>query len=329
MTQLSDDEKYLQLPGDRQLAYAESGYTDSLDVIIFFHGAFGIGTAHKYRSPPPVFEEKRVHYVAPTLPGWGKSSPTPKSQSFREYLYEVITTLIHHLHPDTTGLRLYISGGSFGSVVSQILYGAPYDLFPLGRQIAGLLLLAPFSSPRVHKEFNKSLSWTNWMGIGSVSRILPGNLSLRLGSMMMKRNVSTPERARAFVHDFVVKDMSQKERVVYDRWRKEKQLTEDQVEEDLADGVYRSVEKSWEGFHAISDVIHSDWGFNPLTLDAEHTKSPVYVVMTREDKETLLLGEWIVENYQNAQGRYEEGGHNGSMFVMDDIWADFLSRCSV
>ena len=325
--QYEDDERYLQLPGDRTLAFAESGNPESKEVVIFFHGVFGVGQVHKSRPPPPIFEEKKVHYIAPTLPAWGNSSPPPSSQSFRDYLYEIVAALINHLHPDTTGLRLYISGGSFGTVPAQMLYGAPYDSFPLGQHIAGVLLLAPFSSPRVHKQFGKSLTWTSWMGIGPLSKILPGNLTLRLGSTMMKHNVNTPEHARAFIHDFGFKNMTSKERVAYDRWREIKGIEEEDVEKGMADGVYRSVKKTWEGFHATADIIHSDWGFDPRTLDAEHSRSPILVVMTREDKDTLGLGEWLVAAYKNSHARYQEGGHIASMFVMDDIWADFLGRC--
>lgn len=122
--------------------------------------------------------------------------------------------------------------------------------------------------------------------------------------------------------------MTPEERAAYDKWRGVKGLDGDEVEKGVADVVYRSVQKSWAGFHATADVIHSDWGFNPATLDDEHAKSPILVVVTYQDKDTLRLGEWLVANYKNAHARYEEGGHIGSMFVMDDIWADFLGRCS-
>ncbi|KAJ3488740.1 hypothetical protein NLI96_g2617 [Meripilus lineatus] len=323
-------EKYLQLPGERILAYAHSGYPDSEEVVIFFHGVFGVGLVHTERPSPPIFEEKRVHFIAPTLPGWGNSSPPPPSTSFRDYLYEVTTTLINHLYNDTTKLRLYISGGSYGTVPAQMLYGAPYDSFPLGRQIVGLLLGAPFSSPRAHKEFNKCLSWGNWIAVGTPSQVIPGNLIMRLGSMGMKSNVNTPERARAFIKKFGFTNLTPEERVAYEKWKEAKEIKSDEeAVAGMAEGVYRSIEKTWEGFYETANVIHSDWGFSPQTLDEEHSKGPVLVVMTYGDKDTLRMGEWLAGNYKNGHGRYEHGGHIASMFVMDDIWADFMGRCLV
>lgn len=82
-------------------------------------------------------------------------------------------------------------------------------------------------------------------------------------------------------------------------------------------------------FEDKSKVLQSDWGrFDPQTLDEEHAKKLIFIVMTNEDKQNTTIGEWLLANLKNAQGRYEEGGHMASLFVMDDILTDWLTRSS-
>ncbi|CAL1701459.1 unnamed protein product [Somion occarium] len=320
---MTDKEEYLELPGGRTLAYAHGGNPSSKQVVIFLHGVFGVGRVTRL---PPVFVEKGVHFIAPTLPGWGNSSLPRKSTTFHDYLYQATTALITHLHPDTNGLKLYIGGGSYGTIAAQMLYGASYHVFPLGRHIAGLLLLAAFSPPRVHRTYAKCLSWSNYIAIGPPSRYLP---TLQLGKLMMKNKVNTPERAVAFIHDFGFKKMTPKEREAYERFMQTKGLEEGQMEKEIGENAYRSVANTWEGFLTVADVFQSDWGgYDPTRLDEEHARKPVLVVMTKEDLDNTRMGEWLVKNMPNAHGRYEEGGHMAALFVLDDIWVDFLNRCS-
>ena len=94
----------------------------------------------------------------------------------------------------------------------------------------------------------------------------------------------------------------------------------------MADGVYRSVEKGWDGYMAVPDILHSDWGgYSPADLDEEHSK-PVLLFLTKEDWEMTRMGEWLASKLKNVRIRYGEGGHVGSLFIMDDIWKDFMSQ---
>lgn len=318
------DEHLLLLPDGRTVAYSTAGDPSSKDVVIFFHGAFGIGSAPTTLAP--VFIERKLFFVAPTLPGWGNTSPTPSGTPFHEQLYNDTTAVIQRLHPDIDDLRLYISGGSFGTVAAQIIYGAPYVNFPLGRCIQGMLLLAPFTPFRVHKNYASCLSWNSWLGVGPPSRIIPGNLIMRLAASAMKSKTDTREHAEAFMRDFMFKNMTEAERKLCEKWKVDKGIKDGEETRHLADGLYRSVHKSWEGFKAIPDIFHSDWGgYSPAELDDEHSK-PVLLFLTNGDRETKKMGEWLAEKLKNARVRYGEGGHIGSMFVMDDIWADFMSQ---
>lgn len=316
-------EKTLDLGDGLSLAYEETGDSTSSTVVVFFHGVFGVGRAAKLS---PVLESRGVHFIAPTLPGWGNSSPVPKNSTYHDYLYHSITALLCHLHPSVDDLRIYLAGGSFGTVVTQILYGAPYDHFPYGRHIIAVLLLAPFSPPHAHKEFNQCLTWSNSLMIGSPAKIIPFNIVPRLAVSSMKGKLSTQAGAKEFIDDFVFKKMGRAEVEAFEKWKRDKELKDGEELNDMADGIYRSVQKSWEGLLITPSVFHAGWGgYSPASLDDEHTK-PVFIVVTKGDKETRLMGEWLARTLKNATLRYEAGGHVGTLFVMDDIWADFMGR---
>lgn len=91
-------------------------------------GVFGVGTATDPLSPALL--ERGVHFVVPTLASWGNTSPIPHGVTFHDQLYQDVTALINHLHPNVDDLKLYISGGSLGTVTAQMLYGVPYEKFP-------------------------------------------------------------------------------------------------------------------------------------------------------------------------------------------------------
>ncbi|KAH8106091.1 Alpha/Beta hydrolase protein [Cristinia sonorae] len=319
------EEQYLNLPDGRTLAYAHGGNFTSSEVIIFFHGVFGVGGVSRL---PPAFAERDVHYIAPTLPGWGKTSPTPSSRSFHETLYKDTAALISHLYPQTNQLRLYISGGSFGTVAAQILYGASYEAFPLGRQISGLLLIAPISPPHVHEGFTRCLSWMNYFALGPPAKILPFNLTQRMGIAMFRKKLDTPEHAAGFIREYAFKNLTPEEREGCEAWKTLRGFEEGQAEKEIGMSTFRSVEVTWEGFLAVPSVIHSDWGGYDPRIEDESRKAPVLVVMNREDKDHKLMGEWLVSSIKGATALYKPGGHMASLFYLDDIWAQFLRPAS-
>ncbi|TCD66940.1 hypothetical protein EIP91_000718 [Steccherinum ochraceum] len=315
------EEQYLSMPSGRTLAYAHGGAPASTDVVIFLHGVFGVGEA---TTLSPALVERGVHFVAPTLPGWGKTSPPSSSQSFQQCLFDDLTALITRLHPQTENLRLYLAGGSFGTVAAQIVYGASYDDFPLGRQIAGLLLIAPISPPHAHSDFNKCLSSTNYLSLGTPYHVLPFNLTQRMGMLMLRHHLDTPEHAAKFIHEFAFSKLAGEEREVYEKWREARGFEEGQAEKDIGASMHHSVATTWKGFLDVPKIIHSNWGgYDPRSVH-EDRQIPVLVVMNRGDRDHLLMGEWLVKNMKGTVARYEVGGHMASMFTADGIWEQFL-----
>jgi hypothetical protein len=225
MTSLED--KLLKLKDGRVLAYTDNGNVESSTVVLFLHGAFSVGNASKLS---PVLISKSVHYVTPTLPGWGNSSPIKRPTDYASTLASDITALITHLHPDHSKLKIYVAGGSFGTVPAQILHGLPYDVFPLGRHIRGLLLIGPFSPPHCHKQYAKALDWPSYFMMGPPTHFLPFNLVPRLGSLVIGRKMKSMATAEVFLRESILDDMDEGERDLFARWRAAHGYDEGQLE---------------------------------------------------------------------------------------------------
>ncbi|GLB33656.1 putative alpha/beta hydrolase family protein [Lyophyllum shimeji] len=318
------EEQLLELAGGRKIAYAQSGNASSTTVLIFFHGVFGVGDAS---NSSPVLAAKNISFLAPTLPGWGNSSPIPASKPYHVALAEDITALLKHLYPDgeDSKLTLYVAGGSFGTVPAQMLYGAPFDIFPLGRRVAGCLLLAPFSPFRHHTEYTKTMTLPNYISVGPPSQWIPFHLTQRLIAKVVRSKVKTQASAETFIREELFDKMAEEEQAAFRRWREGKSRTEDEVVQSMAGNVVKSVAKTWAGFMAVSDILHSDWGFRPDTLDTDHTKRPIFIVTSTADTMAPnAMAKWLATQYENAKLQTLTGGHISSLFYQDKIFDEFL-----
>ncbi|KIM37899.1 hypothetical protein M413DRAFT_448165 [Hebeloma cylindrosporum] len=316
------EEKYLDLPGGRRLAYAEIGNPSSSILVVFFHGAFGVGTANYLQK---YLVEKDVHFVAPTLAGWGKSSPRSKGTSFHVALASDTTALIDHLHPEKEGLKIYIAGGSFGTVPAQMLYGASFELFPAGRNVAGCMALAPFSPFKLHKDHAKSMTVPNYIAVGPPSQYIPFNLLQRLGSVALKHKMNTPEKAEAFVRQTLFDKMDEAEKAEFAKWREETGKVEGQTEREFGLNMMRSVQDSWQGFMEMADAINGDWGFAPKDLDEEHNARPILLVTSEGDAMAPdAMAKWLAESYKNGHCRSVKGGHLAALFHLNELWKELF-----
>ncbi|KIK96951.1 hypothetical protein PAXRUDRAFT_137309 [Paxillus rubicundulus Ve08.2h10] len=320
----SSQEKKLALPGGRTLAYATSGNQSSTTVILYIHGAFTIGETSRVSR---AVLSKDVHYVCPTLLGWGNTSLPLPSTSYVECLTSDMTALLDHLYPDERHIRLYVAGASFGTVAAQILYGAPYDKFPYGRSIAGVLLMGAFSPFRYHKDYAKHMDWNNYFQIGPTARWFPfQGFFVNLATFMMAKKVSTVENAEQFMRESFFDKMDETEKQEYAEWRKKEGIPEGETERRMASNIVRSVATTWEGFKSLASVLHSDWGFRPDALDEEHSRPLVTLVTTVGDRH--IPGAWsryLAGTYQNTNLKVLQGGHLGILYHLDDIWGEVLA----
>jgi len=323
-------EKLLALPDGRTLAYEQSGTPTALTVVIFFSGTLSVGVASR---PNRILESSGVHYIAPTLPGYGKTSSPARSTTYAATIASDTSALIDHLHPDASGLTLYIGGGSFGTIPAQMLYGTSFDVFPAGRYIKGLLLIAPFPPFQNDKEkdfvYTRYMTWPNYINIGPPSRLIPFRLVQHIVKLVLQSKLSSQDKAEGFIRQFIFDKMSAEERELYRVWREEHGYVEGQLEREFAEMNRRSVDKSWEGYLSTADVLHGDWGWGGKKLgelDEEHTEGrSVLVVSSGEDDITpAAWADYLAAKYPNARVKKTHGGHLSALFHMDEIWKEFL-----
>lgn len=315
------EDKVLALPDGRTLAYADNGNTSSFSLVLFLHGAFSVGDASRM---PQVLVENNVHFVAPSLPGWGRSSPVHAPSFYATTLATDITALITHLHPQTSKLKLYICGHSFGTVPAQMLYGLPHGIFPLGRQLASLVLIAPLSPPHCHKEYAKGMSWKNYLMAGPPARYTPFNLVMHLVKIFLAHHISSEASAETLIKNYMVETMDEEEREIFLRWREDHGLAEGQIEREIGKNVLRSVAHTWQGFLDIPTIYHSGWG----NCSAENTASrcPVLVISCKGDvMSPEAMAQWLSITYKPAKLKRVSGSHISAFFHLEDIWREVFA----
>ena len=308
----------LTLESGRVIAYEQDGDLQSDRVLLFFAGIFAIGSI-RYSSP--VVKEKGLHHIAFTLPGWGDASPVPPSSTFAQTLIGDITALFDHLYTDTSNLKIYVAGGSFGTVPAQVIYGAPFDVFPLGRNVAGMMLLAPFSPFRVHKTYAKSLSWRDWISVGPLTKYLPipTLLSLAMGSKF-----KTVDSAEQMLRSILFDKMDEAEKEKFAAHCQKLGATPDEFVKTWASESVKSVENGWEGFKQCAVALHSDWGFT-FPLDDEHARGKVLIKVAKSDELGSGMGEYLAQNYANSEFVACEGGHISAIYTLDDDITNLIS----
>ncbi|KAF9008908.1 hypothetical protein BDQ17DRAFT_1349174 [Cyathus striatus] len=240
-----------------------------------------------------------------------------------------ITALINHLYPDKTSFQLYIAGGSYGTAAAQMLYGASYDIFPPGKYLRGCLLLAALSPPLYHKGYTKGLSLQSYMAIGPPSRWIPWNMLQRLAIPVIKGRLSSLESAEAFLRSIIFDKMDDEEKSQFNKWREERGKEEGEVERNMARNMMKSIEKTWSGFLEVSDVLHSDWGFDPGTFRQQNNAPVVLVCSKGDDMAPEAMAKWLDSQYSNSQLIMISGGHLAGLYETDRLWEELLDSTMV
>ncbi|ETN44428.1 uncharacterized protein HMPREF1541_10609 [Cyphellophora europaea CBS 101466] len=325
------NEALLPLPPTRQLHYATTGPPTSRTAILFFSGYLSIGTADHLPAPLATLSPTPAHWIAPTLPGNGESSPTARGLPYHTSLVRDMCALLQHLYPagpEAALDALYVAGGSYGSVAAQTVYGASREAFPWGAKVRGLLLLAPFSPFRLHDGYAREMTWANWVGVGPLSVWVPGRVVPRLASWAVWWMVRDVASAEGFMKGFVLGRMGGEERRECDAWLGRRGLTEEMWIRGMAEGAVRCVrgrQGGCRGFLEGPDVLHSDWGFDPREMEG---RAPVLVVGADEDDLGLGMCRWLRDSYPEARLKVIQGGHVAAIWKMDEIWEEMLEMAS-
>lgn len=313
-------EHILPLDHNRQLAYAHNGPPTSRTVILFFSGLMSIGDA---RNPPAPVQELGAHWITPTLAGMGRSSTRAAGDTYHGALARDMTALLLHLYPTSDFDVLYVAGGSYGTLPAQMLYGASYEDFPAGRKLVGCMLLAGFAPFFYHRSYAKTLTWQNWFSVGPPSQLIPFRLLQRLMSTIIASKLKTLEGTKGLLNQMLFSKMDAEEKRMFAAYLERKGSSEEEYLTQMAKNAITSC-LNWDGFHEVSDVLHSDWGFDPAKLDDEHAVKPVMVVGAVDDHLGGSTNDWMAANYKSATLKTCPGGHISATYYLDDLWSEMI-----
>lgn len=227
--------------------------------------------------------------------------------SYHASLIADLTCLLDTINPDVQ--EIYVAGGSYGSVASQMVYGNDWKY---KSRIRGLMVLSGFSPLYYHKD--AVLDWGNWMAIGPPSR-LPWQLGQRLFVAAMGRKLGSLDGARGFIRGTLFDKMGEEERGIMRAWLDGRGEREEDVLERMAEGCVLSVagDGGWGGFLEVSDVMYEEWGFEP------RQGGVVLVVGCEGDGIGGACNAWLGEKY-GGEVATVKGGHIGTLFCLKELW---------
>ncbi|CAF0916231.1 unnamed protein product, partial [Didymodactylos carnosus] len=315
------NEKYVSLSDGRQLAYTEQGDVNSDKIMIFFHGAFGVGDSSNDKK---FYKEIGYHFIAPTLPGWGNSSPWPENQPILNYPNDIHQLLSSFKKNDNKNLRITVAGGSYGTVFAQICFGTSTDIMPEVINVQSLIVCSGFSSFKCHKTYTTGMSWSNYFMVGMPAIYFPSITKL-MGSYIQKK-IHNIEDAKEFMRRRLFDQMDDEEKAKLRKWEEERDKPSGFVIEMMSRNMCLSISKTMAGFNAIPHVLHSEWGFDPKTLPSS-PKRRVLIIATRGDKMSHMeMSTYLVESYPNAEIQILNGGHLAAFFEFDEIIKNWLTN---
>ena len=315
------DEKYVTLSDGRQLAYTEQGDINSNKIIIFFHGVFGVGDSSTEKK---LYQDIEYHFIAPTLPGWGNSSPWPENQPILNYPNDIHQLLLSLKKDDNANLRITVAGGSYGAAFAQICFGTSTDIMPEVVNVKSLIVCSGFSPFKYHTGYTTGMSWLNYFAVGMPAIYFPSIRKL-MGSFI-QRKVHNIDEAKTFLREHIFDQMDDEEKAKLHKWEEERNKPSGWVLETMARNMCLSISKTMAGFDTVAQVLHSDWGFDPKQVPSS-PKRKVLIIATKGDKIAHMeMSTYLVESYPNAELQILDGGHLASFFEIDEIIKNWLTN---
>lgn len=281
------DDEILVLPDGRNLAYRICGAEPGVGVtyVLAFHGALGTGDFDVWES---TFRELNWRVIAPTLPGWGRS--TPHTGRTLRHWAEDVSILSDQLNIHDSYV---VVGISYGCV--HALSCAVYNQSRV-KAIALLGPHAPFDDP----TFNplQGMALPSRMGLGSIAYYAPFITSI--SAKYIQSSLETQIGAQQFKNTMILSKLSPIENQQLDESPHELQ-----VRFRSAETQQRSMEQSVVGFEEIPFVLRS-WSYRDLSL----ISCPTYIYVGRDDNTTPIHGaEYLRQHIHNSILTVLDGGH--------------------
>jgi pimeloyl-ACP methyl ester carboxylesterase len=291
-------DRTLKLADGRTLAYRLCGSSEGFPTVLL-HGAMGIGDFSVWVED---LSALAIHGIAPTLPGWGASSPKPH-RSLRDYPNDIVQLL--------TSLNIAeqfdVVGISYGCVHAIAIAAA----LPLRVRRLGIFgPHPPFDDP--HFNPTAGMALPSRIGLSAFSAHFPA--LGRVAARMVRNATSTPEKSESFMSKMLFSQLCDAEK---------KQLEEARAEirEGLLKGrgFHNSVATCVDGYAEIAAVLRS-WS----AADLGKVACATLVVGAREDVITPLRGaEYVAKGVGGSTLEVIDGGHLSHVLLFSRLLGEF------
>ncbi|KAH3743640.1 Alpha/Beta hydrolase protein [Pelomyxa schiedti] len=341
----------LYLSDGRRVDYATGGDPSSTRVVFSIHGVFGVGRVAPHVSS--FFSSLGWRVVAPTLPGWGASSPWPRGLALAHYALDMQQILSDALGGGRDPARVVVFGGSWGSVWALACAACA----PPG-YVSGLYVLGGFSPFREHYDYTEGMTWLNWLSVGRPSRWWPLSwLQPAVGWLLQKKIAGNVPGSLELLRSILTgpSAMTTEERTILSDWALSKGTTFDDWELGMARDMAHSVEHTLDGYLDVPDLLNGDWGFSlsqiqiaadsgdgtgaETSTTAHPTvlriagpgeippKLPRVVIAgaVRDHLAPIAMQRYLAENIPGAQFIELQGNHISGITTMDRIFMAIIN----
>jgi len=339
-------EESVLLPDGRTLSYSQSGDLTSSRIILFLHGVFGVGVA----DHSAFYQKLGYRCLCPTLPGWGTSSPWPRSLPLSAYASD-ISFLLKHVMAETPLRDLVLGGGSYGTIWAYAAAAnkPPAHLAKIEPEgiIKGLLILGGFSPFKEHKGYTEQMTWMNWFTVSRpslwwplrlihplVGRVIASKVKGNIdGSLTVLRQIITGPKA-----------MKPEERNAVETWARGNGSSFEEWEWKMARNMSLSLLHYMDGYSLVPTMLNADWGFKlheiqigrpnaAQLLPTLHTVPlilpPVVVVGAQRDHLCPLpLQRYVAAQIPGAQLIELPGNHISVVTALSDLVTALLNVIS-
>lgn len=316
-------ESIFSLSDGRDVEYVVGGDIASSDVFVSLHGVFGVGDIAPELSL--FFAQHSWRVVAPTLPGWGRSSAFPQHLTLSAYASDMAQLLSHCAQTDGPVRRVVFFGGSYGSVWAMACAAncPPQPLQKITVPICGLVVFGGFSPFREDVQHAQHMTWMNYLSVGpwyywfSPLHWLMGRVFRRQvadnvdGALSLLRQILTGPSA-----------MTPTERAELTEWAEKRGSSFEKFESRMAANMSRSVSRTLEGFDNVPTILNSDWGFRLSDIRISSGEGSIVILGAKRDHlAPIHMQRYLAANITGAQLIELDGNHISAITATDRVFA--------
>ena len=273
----------------------------------FFHGALGIGD---FSSLSPLFRSLSLHVIAPTLPGWGLSSPIP-NRSLLQWSDDVIALAEHLSIPNDASFD--VMGISLGAIHAIACAATIPQRVRRTLAISGH---APFTDP----HFDPMEGMDSLSSFGLSSFCASFTLLNRMGGWWVRRQCESEQGAKDFVREFLFLPMDAEENARFSALSPEMQSA---IHSRIATNVRLSLQHHLSGYTEIPSLLRS----LPHTLLSQIPHGGAQILFTSGLGDRIVPHShhrYYLSRLSSSSSITYPGGHMMSVLLLEKIVKRFV-----